>query len=43
MVCELPDVRHGGAVLGAVRVLLDDASSGFVTGHCLTVDGELRA
>ncbi len=32
-----------GDVLGAVRFLLDDASSGFVTGECLTVDGGLRA
>ena len=30
-------------VLGAVRYLLDDAASGFVTGECLTVDGGLRA
>jgi hypothetical protein len=26
-----------------VRFLLDDTSSGFVTGECLTVDGGLRA
>jgi NAD(P)-dependent dehydrogenase (short-subunit alcohol dehydrogenase family) len=30
-------------VLGAVRFLLDEESSGFVTGECLTVDGGLRA
>ena len=30
-------------VLGAVRYLLDNAASGFVTGECLTVDGGLRA
>jgi NAD(P)-dependent dehydrogenase (short-subunit alcohol dehydrogenase family) len=30
-------------VLGAVRFLLDEVSSGFVTGECLTVDGGLRA
>jgi NAD(P)-dependent dehydrogenase (short-subunit alcohol dehydrogenase family) len=30
-------------VLGAVRYLLDDGASGFVTGECLTVDGGLRA
>jgi NAD(P)-dependent dehydrogenase (short-subunit alcohol dehydrogenase family) len=30
-------------VVGAVRFLLDDAASGFVTGECLTVDGGLRA
>jgi NAD(P)-dependent dehydrogenase (short-subunit alcohol dehydrogenase family) len=32
-----------GDVLGAVRFLLDDELSGFVTGECLAVDGGLRA